>query len=97
MSLVELDKVMNVRGYVIAFAVLKILQNLISMEKFWLQITAEASKITKGVQCDHTFIFIKLSEAVNSFVKISLVLEIKNVANFIKTRFLLKTKLHKNV
>ena len=34
MNLVELDKVMKVRGYVIAFAVLKIMQNLVSMETF---------------------------------------------------------------
>ena len=33
------------------------------------------------------FIFIELSEIFNSFVKIRFVLEIKNVASFIKTRF----------
>ena len=44
-----------------------------------MQITAEISKIRKNVQCDLTFIFIELS-----------VLEIKNVASFIKTRFYLK-------
>ena len=44
-----------------------------------MQITAKASKIRKSVQCDLTFIFIELS-----------LLEIKNVASFIKTCFYLK-------
>ena len=37
-----------------------------------------------------TFIFIEPSETINSFLKICLVLEIKNVASFIKTRFYVK-------
>ena len=49
-----------------------------------LQITAEASKITKTVQCDLT---IELSETPNSFVKIRLVLEVRKIVSFIKTRF----------
>ena len=44
----------------------------------------------KSAQHDLTFIFIKLSEKRSSFVKIRLVLETKNVASFIKTRFYLK-------
>ena len=45
-----------------------------------LKITAEASKITASVRCDLIFICIELSEIISSFVKIRLVLEIKNVA-----------------
>ena len=55
-----------------------------------LQITAEVSKIRKSAQCDLTFVLIELSETLNSFVKIRLVFEIRNVASFIKTRFYLK-------
>ena len=44
-----------------------------------MQIIVEVSKIRKCVKCDLTFIFIE-----------RLVLEIKNVASFIKTRFCLK-------
>ena len=45
------------------------------------------------MQCvpyDLTFIFIELSETPNSVVKTRLVLDIKNVSSFIKTRFYLK-------
>ena len=45
------------------------------------------------------FIFIEPSETMNSFLKIRLVLEIKNVFSFIKTRFYLKRgciKMHKH-
>ena len=52
-----------------------------------MQITAEVSKITKSVPSDLIFIFIGLSETPNSFVKIRLVLVIKNVVSFIKTCF----------
>ena len=45
-----------------------------------LKITAEARKITASVRCDLIFICIELSETISSFVKIRLVLEIKNVA-----------------
>ena len=41
----------------------------------------------KIVQCDLTFIYIELLEALNSFVEIRLVLEIRNVVSFIKIRF----------
>ena len=51
-----------------------------------MQITAEASKVTKSVLEDLTFIFIKLSGTANSFVKIRLMLEVKNIASFIKAR-----------
>ena len=80
---------------VIAFAVLKILHNLVSIQKS-LFANKWWSRIRKSVHCDLTFIFIELSETLNSFVKISLVLEIKK--RFIKTRFYLKTgcmKMHK--
>ena len=73
---------------VIALVVLKILENLVSIQILCLQITAEVSKIKKSAQCGLTFIFINLPETLKSFVKISLVLEIKNVASFIKTRFI---------
>ena len=76
-----------VLNIVIAFVVLKILNNLVSTQKSCLQIVGERSRITKSYQCELIFIFIELSKPSNSFVKIRLVLEIKNVANFIKTRF----------
>ena len=70
------------------------LQSLISettisfpLNSFCLQIPAEVSKIGKSLRCDLNFVFIKLPEAAKSFVKIRLVLEMKNVTSFIKTRF----------
>ena len=42
----------------------------------------------KSVPCDLTYIFVELSETLNSFVKIRLVLEIKNVASFKKYVFI---------
>ena len=83
---------------VIAFSVWEILYNLVSMQNLCLKI-AEVSKIAKSVQCDLTFIFIELSETANSFMKIPLVLEIKIVVSFIKTRFYWKwgcIKMHKH-
>ena len=47
--------------------VLKILQNLIFVQKFCLQMTADVSKSSKSVQTDITFIFHALSETVNVF------------------------------
>ena len=38
------------------------------------------------------FFFLEVSEALDSFAKISLVLEIKNVAIFIKTRLINENK-----
>ena len=70
-----------------AFKVLKVLHNPVSMQKIFLKITAEVNKIAKSVQCDLAFIFIELLEAPNSFVNITLVPEIKNVASSTKTRF----------
>ena len=77
-----------VLAYVIAFAVWKILHNIsFPCKSLYLQITAKVSKIMKIVQCDLTFIYIELLEALNSFVEIRLVLEIRNVVSFIKIRF----------
>ena len=56
-------------------------------KRLCLQGTAEVSKITKSVRFNLHFIFIEISETANSFVKIRLVLEIKSVFSFIKTRF----------
>ena len=56
-------------------------------KRLCLQITAEVSKITENVQWSLTFIFIELSETANTFVKIRLLLEIKNVACFVKPCF----------
>ena len=53
----------------------------------------------KSEPCDVTFIVIELSETPNSFMKTSLLLEIKKVASFIKTRFYWKRsciKMHKH-
>ena len=61
--------------------------------------TAEVGKILKSVQCDITFTFIELSETPNSFVKIPVVLEIRNGASFTKTYLSWKrdfTKTRKN-
>ena len=74
---------------VIQFPVLKILHNLVSMQKS-LFVNNCRSKIRKITQCDLAFILIELSEKLNSFVKISLVLDTKNIASFIKTRSYLK-------
>ena len=74
---------------VIAFAVLKILHNLCSIQKSLFANNCW-SKIRKSAQHDLTFMFIKLSEKLRIFVKIRLVLEIKNVASLIKPRFYLK-------
>ena len=57
-------------------------------KSLYLQITAKVSKIMKIVQCDLTFIYIELLEALNSFVEIRLVLEIRNVVSFIKHVFI---------
>ena len=74
---------------VIAFAVLKILHNLVSIQKSLFASNCW-SKIRKSAQHDLTFTLIKLSEKLISFVKTRLVLEIKSVASVIKTRFYLK-------
>ena len=74
---------------VIAFAVLKILHNLVFIRRSLFANNCW-SKIRKSTQRDLTFILIELSEKLNSFLKIHLVLEIKNVASFITTRFYLK-------
>ena len=66
-------------------------------KSLYLQITAEVNKITKSVRCDLNFIFIDFLETSNSFVKINIVLEIKNVNCFIKAQFYWKLgsiKLH---
>ena len=55
-----------------------------------MQVTAGVSKIRKSVWCDLNSIFIELSETLNNFVKIRLLLETKNVAIFIKICFHLK-------
>ena len=61
---------------VITFAVLKILLNLVFMQKSLFE--------DKSVKHDLTFILIQLSEVLNSFLKMRLVLEIKDVFSFIK-------------
>ena len=82
MNIVELYKI-NLAS-IIAFPVLKLLDNLLSMQK---SLFDGVSKITTSVQFDMTFIFTDLSETLNSFVKIRLVFEVKNVLSFIKTCF----------
>ena len=52
----------------ILFAVVKTLQNLLSMKKSFFEITADVNKIKKNIQNDLTFIFTELSQNVNSFV-----------------------------
>ena len=82
MNIVELYK--SNLASIIAFPVLKLLDNLLSMQK---SLFDGVSKITTSVQFDMTFIFTDLSETLNSFVKIRLVFEVKNVLSFIKTCF----------
>ena len=82
MNIVELYKV-NLAS-IIAFLVSKLLDNLLSMQK---SLFDGVSKITTSDQYDMTFIFTDLSETLNSFVKIRLVFEVKNVLSFIKTCF----------
>ena len=67
---------------VIELAVFKIFYKFFSMQNL-----SAISKIMQLVQCDLTFIFIKLSERNNSFVNKWLAFEIINVAIFMKTRF----------
>ena len=55
---------------------------LLPYKSICLQITAEVSKITKSDQCNLNFNFNRISETATSFVKIRLVLEMKNVASF---------------
>ena len=50
----------------IPFVILRILHNLVSMQKS-LQITADVSKIRKSAQPDLTFLLVVLSESVISF------------------------------
>ena len=52
----------------ILFAVVKTLQNLLSMKKSFFEITTDVNKIKKNIQNDLTFIFTELSQNVNSFV-----------------------------
>ena len=52
----------------ILLAVLKTLQNLLSMKKSLFEITADVHKIKKNIQNDLTFIFTELSQNVNSFL-----------------------------
>ena len=70
---------------VIAFAILKILHNLVSVQKILFASKWWSKKNYKKCPCDITFIFIELSETVNSFVKIRLLFEMKSIASFIKT------------
>ena len=53
-----------------------------------MQITAEVNEISKNVKCNLTFLFVELSETADNFVKIRLVLEIKDIASFIKYVFI---------
>ena len=48
----------------VTFVVFRILGNLISMEKFLMQITADVSEILKTIQRGLTFIFNILSESI---------------------------------
>ena len=64
------------------------MQNLVLMQSFCLQITAEVSKVTKRVQCALTFVFIELLETAISFAKIPLEIKIKSIASFIKNYFI---------
>ena len=71
----------------IVFAVLKIVDNLVSMQKsFFADNCWSTQNYGKCSMWPYLF-FIELLETSNSFVKIHIVLEIKNVNRFIKTRF----------
>ena len=72
---------------VITIAVLKYCIISFQCKSLCLRITDDVSKIAKIVQCELIFNFIEISETLNNFVKMYLVLEIRNVASFIKTRF----------
>ena len=66
-----------VLAIVIAFTVLKILSNVVSMQKSLLTNNYCLKKQNyEKDQCDLTFIFTELSGTPNSFVKIRLVFEI---------------------
>ena len=52
----------------VVFVVFEILSNLVSMQTFSMQLTADVSKISKTFRCDVTFIFDVLSESLFGFV-----------------------------
>lgn len=55
--------------HVIEFVVLKMLHNLVSMQKSYKSLTtADVSKITSNARCYITFISTKFSETVKIFV-----------------------------
>ena len=64
----------------VAFLLLKILYNLVSMH-----ITADLGKTLKNVQGDLTFIFEVLSESPICFVSFLVFLAVENVVSFTKT------------
>ena len=79
---------------VTAFAVLKILRNLVSVQKFLFVSMCWRKQNNKKYLI---FIFTELSENVNSFVQISLVIEIKKKVNLRKTRLLAHARLYGNI
>ena len=76
----------------IAFLLLKILYNLVSMKYFLNAITGDINKILKSVQSDLTFIYDVLSELRIGFVSFLVILALENVVNFTKKMFLSKLK-----
>ena len=71
----------------VTFVVQKILFNLFSMQKVWMLITADVSKIKKSAHDDFTFIFDVLSENVITFARLCLYPTTKNIVNLRKTFF----------
>ena len=82
-SLLELSEMTLIN--VSVFLVLKILHNIVFVQKSSLQITTDVSKSSKSVQDDIAFVLNAFSETVNVFAQICLVLKIKSVVSFIKT------------
>ena len=70
---------------IIAFRFLKILDNLIFIQKSLFANNCCGKQNAKSNQTDLFFIFIELSETPKKFVKITLVLETRNFASFSKT------------
>ena len=74
---------------VAVFLVLKILHYLAYMQKVFVgHLTSDVSKDSKNVEGSIAFIFNVILETVNGFMWFCLVLEMKNIATFIKCVFI---------
>ena len=71
----------------LVFVVLKILDNLVFVQESLEANNCRRKQTSKSAQAGIAFILDILSKKANVFAQICLVLEMKNVVGFIKTRF----------